>query len=104
LVTFAVSVPKMAEMPDPATDKPQATYFRVFETVAFARKDGLPRRLVAVSEVPGEGPLGDRELTILYRNVQVNEPIPAGTFQVRVPEGYEVGALQGQQAAPAPAP
>ena len=104
LVTFAVSVPKMAEMPDPATDKPQATYFRVFETVAFARKDGLPRRLVAVSEVPGEGPLGDQELTILYRNVQVNEPIPAGTFQVRVPEGYEVGALQGQQAAPAPAP
>jgi len=75
-------------------------YARTFETVAFARKDGLPRRIHVVSEIPGRGPNGNEERTALYTKVKVNGALPPVAFGLSMPEGYSDGRT-AQPAAPA---
>jgi len=66
-------------------------FSRVFETVAFARKDGLPRRIQVVSEIPGRGPNGNEERTALYSKVKVNGALPSVAFGLAMPEGFSDG-------------
>jgi hypothetical protein len=79
------------------------TYTRQFETVAFSRTDGLPRRIHVVSEVPGRGPNGNEERTALYTKVKVNGELPPVAFGLAMPEGFSDGRT-AQPAAPATSP
>lgn len=65
---------------------------RLLETTAFARTDGLPRRINLVAELPGQGHLGDEDRTTYYRSVKVNAPLVPDTFAIKVPEGFTSGA------------
>ena len=75
-------------------------YARIFETVAVARKDGIPRRIHVVAEVPGRGPNGNEERTTLYTKVKVDAPLPSVAFGLAKPEGFSDGTA-AQPAAPA---
>lgn len=61
---------------------------RMIETIAFARKDGLPRRIVTASENPGEGPYGAVELTTTYSQVRFDASIDDAVFAPKPPEGF----------------
>ena len=91
LVTTAVAFPQFAEGPGEDGKAQEPEFIRIFETYAFARKDGLPRRIQILSEVPGQGPFGKEERMVYYRNVKMNEPLAAGVFSTKLPEGFTEG-------------
>jgi hypothetical protein len=103
VVTTAVAFPQFSDAPGEDGKQQEPEYIRIFETYAFARKDGLPRRIHIVSEVPGQGPFGNEERTVFYRHVKMNEPLEAGVFSTKLPEGFTLGGA-GSSGAPARAP
>jgi hypothetical protein len=103
VVTTAVAFPQFSDAPGEDGKQQEPEYIRIFETYAFARKDGLPRRIHIVSEVPGQGPFGNEERSVFYRRVKLNEPLEAGVFSTKLPEGFTLG-VAGSPGAPAPTP
>ena len=75
---------------------------RMLETIAFARKDGLPRRIVTASENPGEGPYGAVEVTSLYSNVRFDATLDDAAFAPKPPEGFVEGFVAATPAPPKP--
>lgn len=68
---------------------------RVVTEIAYARKDGFPRRILRYEE--GTGSTG--RTTTEYSKVQVNTPLDAALFSATPPEGYTLAP----PAPPAPA-
>lgn len=100
VVTTAVAFPQFSEAPGEDGKAQEPDFIRIFETYAFARKDGLPRRIHIVSEVPGQGPFGNEERTVFYRKVKMNEPLPAGVFNTKLPDGFTAGEVPAPSAPP----
>lgn len=91
LVTSAIAFRLFEDGEESQINPGPPKYARMFETVAFARKDGLPRRIHTVAEVPGLGPNGNEERTVLYTNVKVDAPLPDVAFGLAKPEGFSDG-------------
>lgn len=90
----------MSDPSNPSGSMDQRRPVRMLETIAFARKDGLPRRIVTASENPGEGPTGAIEVTSLYSNVRFDATLDDATFAPKPPEGF----VSATPAPPVPKP
>lgn len=71
---------------------------RMTETIAFARADGLPRRVVSKTEVPGEDMMAGMSTTMNYTGVKADPSADEKTFATSAPAGY------AKAEAPAPEP
>ena len=61
---------------------------RMTETIAFARADGLPRRVMSKTEVPGEEMMAAMSTTVTYTGVKADPAADEKTFAVAAPAGY----------------
>ena len=61
---------------------------RMTETIAFARTDGLPRRVMSKTEVPGEEAMAAMSTTVTFSGVKADPAADDKTFATAAPAGY----------------
>ena len=72
-------------------DKMTPSTVRFTETIAFARSDNMPRRIVETNSM-NDGPMGGPPpSTTTYSNVKINSTIDPALFTQKMPEGFAQG-------------
>lgn len=66
-----------------------AREMRITETIAFARADGLPRRVASVTEVPGEEAMAGMSTSTTFTGVKADPTLDDKTFSTAGPAGYK---------------
>jgi thiol-disulfide isomerase/thioredoxin len=79
-----IDLGSLAELPDGVSST-----LSIVETIAFAKSDGLPRKVTSVPQMPG---LPDGEMlvtpTTYYTAITLNPTFPESTFMMGAPEGF----------------
>ncbi len=69
-------------------EKLKPLVIRFTETIAFARSDNMPRRLIESNNM-SDGPMGGPPPTVTtYTNVKINSTIDPALFTQKMPEGF----------------
>ncbi|MEI6475488.1 MAG: TlpA disulfide reductase family protein, partial [Planctomycetota bacterium] len=66
-----------------------AKEMRITETIAFARTDGLPRRVASATEIPGEEAMSGMNTTATFNGVKSDPTMDDKTFATAAPAGYK---------------
>jgi len=66
-----------------------AKEMRISETIAFARTDGLPRRVASATEIPGEEAMSGMNTTATFNGVKADPTLDDKTFATAAPAGYK---------------
>jgi thiol-disulfide isomerase/thioredoxin len=77
-----------------------ASEMRITDTIAFARTDGLPRRVASAAEIPGEEAMSGMNTTATFNGVKADPTMDEKTFSTATPAGYkkqEMAAESGQR-------
>ena len=89
IVMSAIDTTQYNEDPSSAKAiKDGSAFVRIFETAAFARIDGLPRRIEYAPEIPGQGLSGGAERVLHYSALKLSDTLDAAVFSTAVPEGF----------------
>ena len=87
-VLKAVRTVKLEGMEDDEGKPMSGKEMRIVETVAFARADGLPRRVASVTEIPGEEAMAGMDTVTTFTAVKVDPAFDAASFSTKAPDGY----------------
>lgn len=89
IVMSAIDTTQYNEDPSSAKAiKDGSAFVRIFETAAFARIDGLPRRIEYAPEIPGQGLSGGAERVLHYSALKISDTLDAAVFSTAVPDGF----------------
>jgi thiol-disulfide isomerase/thioredoxin len=66
-----------------------ASEMRITDTIAFARTDGLPRRVASAAEIPGEEAMSGMNTTATFNGVKADPTMDEKTFSTATPAGYK---------------
>ena len=80
---------KLEGMEDDEGKPMPAKEMRITETIAFARTDGLPRRVVSATEIPGEEAMSGMNTTATFSGVKADPTMDEKTFATAAPAGYK---------------
>jgi len=94
-IVCAVRAMKFEGMEDEDGKPMPAKEARMTETIAFARTDGLPRRIATKNEVPGED-MGNMVMTLTFTGVKADGTLDAKTFATAAPEGYKKAEMPAE--------
>jgi len=100
-VVRAVRSMKLEGMEDDEGKPMPAKEMRMTETIAFARTDALPRRIVSSTEIPGEDMAG-MSLTLTLSGVKADGPMDDKAFATTAPEGYKKAEMPSAEEGPGP--
>jgi thiol-disulfide isomerase/thioredoxin len=100
-VVRAVRSMKLEGMEDDEGKPMPAKEMRMTETIAFARTDALPRRIVSSTEIPGEDMAG-MSLTLTLSGVKADGPMDEKAFATAAPEGYKKAEMPSAEEGPGP--
>jgi thiol-disulfide isomerase/thioredoxin len=66
-----------------------ASEMRITETIAFARTDGLPRRVATAAEIPGQEAMSGMNTTATFNGVKADPTMDEKTFSTAAPADYK---------------
>ena len=95
-VVRAVRTVKLEGMEDDEGKPMPAKEMRMTETIAFARTDALPRRIVTANEIPGEDMAG-MSLTITLTGVKADGGMDEKALAMKAPEGYKKAEMPTEE-------